>query len=177
MNKTSLVIGAVVALLIGFAVGTVLSPAEVAVAPQGVSSVGSSNFTARLASITMAPSTASATTTSILNNGGTDRAIESAFISCNTVGTSQTFTTGAGLSAWNLKIATTSVASTGLQGNTNYAADMSISTSTADAYSATSTNPAPNPVSRIWPVNTYLTFLFNATNTAACTVGAHYLVL
>lgn len=142
-----------------------------------VSLVGVSNNSGRLASVTMAPLTAAATTTSILNSGGTDRAITSSFAYCTGVGTSNTFITGAGLAALQLQMATTSTGGGGLLGNTNYASNLTVATSSAWSYVASTTEATPNYMGRLWPANSYLSIAFNATNTAACTVGVNYLSL
>lgn len=144
---------------------------------KGISSVGASNSDAKIATITMAPLTAAATTTSILNDGGTDRAIESSMAYCTGVGTSKTFLTGAPLASLRVQMATTSVGFLGLRGNTNLASDLTVATSSAWSYVSSSTDTIPQYMGQLWPVNTYLSITFNATNTAACTVGVHYIQL
>lgn len=165
------IVGIIVGVIIG-ASSFSSSPKEVA---QAISPVGSTQSTAKVFSINMSPATASATSTSMLNSDASDRIVTDTFVDCNTTGTSLTYLTGAGLLAWSAQIATTSASGVGLQGNINYVGNLSISTSTVDAYTASSTNPAPNPVGRVWPSGSYMTFVFNATNTAACVIGGHYL--
>lgn len=176
MNKIFIGVGAVVCLIIGLGIGYKLYSNPINLA-QGVSTVGATNNTAKLATITMAPLTAGATTTSLFNGDGTDREVTSSVIACTSVGTSQTFTTGSGLASWTLQAATTSVSGLGLNGNTNYAANLTLATSSAWYYQASTTETVPIYVGRVWPTQTYLSFGFNATNTAACTVGVHYINL
>lgn len=183
MKNKNIIIGAIVAILVGFALGWTLHFQDKV---GGVSSVGVSNSTSRIASITMAPLTGAATTSSILNDSGTDRIITNTFGFCSSVGRSETFLTGntAGgtfitSAGWVLSGATTTVANQGLQGNANFGSNgISFSTTSpaVTAYNASSTEGVLQFVSRIWPVNTYYTFLFNATNTAACTVGVNYIL-
>lgn len=146
---------------------------------KGTSSAGVSNSSAKVASITIAPLTASATTSSITNTDGTDREITDGFVTCQSVGSSRTYLTGAGLTSggWGLVMSTSSSA-VDAKVNANYAINFSsISTTTTRVYSATSTEGVLTYVSRIWPNGTKLNMTFNATNTAACTIGVHYLSL
>lgn len=173
MNNKYIVIGIGLALILG-GLGIFLPRVDLISGLAGTSSpVGTTNTTAKFYSIEMAPSTSAASSSSILNTDGTDRVIESTVADCNTVGTSQTYLTGAGLTStgWNLKAATTSTAAQ--TGSTNYASNITIATTTPDVFSATSTEGVITGTARIWPTGSYLTFTFNATNTAACVVGAH----
>ncbi len=133
-------------------------------------SVGATFNTAKVGQVNISP-TIGATTTGVLNTDATDRFIESTYYACSGVGTSQTAFTGAGLAALTLKIATgtTQAPAAITNGNT---IQQTVSTSTPDSYTASTTIAS---MIRIWPTGTYLNFEFNATNTAACTVGAHYL--
>lgn len=142
-----------------------------------VSSVGITNNSAKEFTITMSPATASATTTSLFNSDSTDREITSSVAACNTVGTSLTYLTGAPLAALLLQMSTSTVGNTGLQGNTNYASNLTIATSSAWSYQASTTEATPTYVGRVWPAGTYLNITFNATNTAQCTVGVRVLSL
>lgn len=142
------------------------------------SSDQTTNSTAKTATVTISPATASATSTvSLLNTDSVDRVIIGTEVFCSNVGSSKTYLTGTGLASFLLRAATTSSSSVGLQGNTNYAAQITVSTSTDLFYIASSTEGVLQYVSRIWPTNTYLTFNFNATNTAACTVGSRYFLI
>lgn len=145
------------------------------------SAVGTTFNTAKFAGVNMSPATAAATTTSILNGDASDRIATSIDVDCNTVGTSQTFLTGGGLTGagLTLKIATTSVANLGLQNNTNLVGGtVTIATGTPDILIASST-PSFGGTNVAawdrWAAGSYLTFLFSATNTAACTVGVKYM--
>ncbi len=169
-TSTKIVGGIVLALVV---IGAYIFPrSSVTTVVQGNSSVGASNSDAKIATITMAPLTAAATTTSILNTFGTDLVIESSMAYCTGVGTSKTFLTGAPLASLQLQMATTSVGFLGLQGNTNFAANLLIATSSVTAYTASSTE-GTTIYGRLWPANTYLSITFNATNTAACTTGVN----
>lgn len=146
----------------------------------GVSSAGASNSTAKLASVTMAPALAAGTTTGILNTDGTDRQIIDSFVSCTNTGSSLPYLTGltsGSLSAWGVAMSTSTGTGVGLGGNLNYASNLTIATTSPWAYTASTTLGVGGVVGLIWPTNTYLNIVFNATNTAACTVGVHYLSL
>lgn len=168
-------IGAVAVVIVaGFIAGGYFYPK--AVQSLG-SAVGSTFSTAKVAAVNMAPLTGTASTTSLLNTDGSARWVKSVDTFCTGVGTSQTFLTGAGLSGWTVQAATTSVPNLGLQGNTNLAGNVSIGTSTPFEQSASSTITSTNSVNTdlyYWAPNTYMTFAFNATNTAACTVSVSY---
>jgi hypothetical protein len=141
----------------------------------GNSPVGTEFGTAKLASINWSLASASATTTSLYNNDRNDRVITDSFLACDTVGTSQTAYTGAGLAALTLKAATTTTAAPAIVSNTNLALNVSaVATSSVNVYVASSTEPAAT-MNRIWPAGSYLSFFTNATNTAQCITGVHYL--
>lgn len=137
------------------------------------SPVGTTFNTAKVVAVNITPSTQGATSTSVLNTDATARYIANyGMVGCTGVGTSQTDLTGTGLAALLVQAATTSVANQGLQGNTNYAMNLTVSTSTTFVNSSTST---PSVMAGYWAAGTYMTFTFNATNTAACTVEMDYL--
>jgi hypothetical protein len=140
----------------------------------GVSSSGSYTNVATWALVNFVPSAANGTSTSILNSGASDRAITSSYAFC-TNNTTSIGPTSPGIASLTLQAATTSVASQGLQGSANYIVNVNISTTTTSSYVSTSTEGVITGSARIWPVNTYLTFNFNATTTAACTIGVQYL--
>ncbi len=169
----------IILVVIGAVIGYGLPHSSQQVIVQGVSSAGVTTVTAKYYSVTMAPATAAATSTSLLNTDGTDRMIQDLTTGCTSVGTSLTFLTGAGLlsNGFNVKAATTTTSANGLQGNTSNIFSNIISTSTPSQFVSSSTVPFPTDVTRIWPTGTYLTFLFSATNTAACTVGVHTITL
>lgn len=142
------------------------------------SPVGTTFNTAKIAAVEMTPLTASATSTSILNTDSSARWITSVHAGCTGVGTSNVLSTGAGLAQWLLQVATTSVSGQGLQNNTSLAGNVNIGTTTSFAQSASSTiasTGTKNTDFYYWDTGTYLTFTFNATNTAACIVAANYL--
>lgn len=170
MNKKYIV--ALIATL--FIFGSYFFPRQAEVNFGAVSSAGVINNVTSWSSLT---TSLTSTSTSILNAGASDRAVIATYADCSTLGNSFTYTTGAGLASLTLQAATTSVSSLGLQGNTNYINNTTISTSSALFYSATSTEGVLIYTSRIWPVNTYLTFETNATNTASCAFGAEWMPL
>lgn len=165
------IIAAVAALIIGGAIyGAYQYPKQQFIAS---SPVGSTFGDAKIASVNMTPATSGATSTSILNTDGSARWVANyGMTACTGAGSSFTFLTGAGIANLLLQAATTSVPNQGLQGNTNYALNLQVATTTAFSNSASSTSPV---LGGYWPANTYLTFTFNATNTAACTVEIDYL--
>ncbi len=172
MNNKNIYIGIIVAILIG--VGGYFFPKSVGneglVGTVG-SSVGTTFNTAKVAQVNLNP-TIAATTTGILNTDGTDRYIESTYYICSGVGTSQTGYTGAGLANLLLNIATgtTQTLASSITNANKWSTQ--VSTSTPDSYVASTTAQS---LWRVWPTATYLNFEFNATNTAACSVGVHYL--
>lgn len=133
------------------------------------SPVGTTFNTAKIVSVNMTPSTPGATTTSILNTDASDRWFANYGMAvCTGVQAAST-----SVATLTVQAATTTVANLGLQGNANYMMNLTISTSTSISNSATSTQT--NPVFSLWPSGTYITFAFNATDTAACTVEMDYL--
>ena len=178
--KNTIITGAI-ALIVGLVIGYVLSSTSVHLG--AVSTSGTYNNDVGISQITFTPSTS--TSTSILNSGASDRAVIGSYGMCTSIGTSTTLTTGTGLANWTLQSATTSGSSLGVQGSTNFIFNTTIATTSNTAaanatgngiYYASST-AARNIGSYIWPVNTYLTFDFNATNTASCSLGVTWLPL
>lgn len=142
------------------------------------SATGTTFGTAKIANVNVAPLTGAATSTSILNSDASDRIVNRINIACGAVDTPGTFLTGAGLASFTLKLATTSVSSQGLQGNANLiGAAMVIATSTNAVLISTTTPAIAGNVAAFdrWASGSYLTFLFNATSTASCTVGVDYM--
>lgn len=137
------------------------------------SAVGTTFVTAKVAQINFSPATGTATSTSVYNSDDSDRIVTDAFVSCNTLGTSYTAYTGTGLASLQFFAATTSASAPAIVTNPNFAMNVVVATSTpTDAFTATSTYTfVPG---RRWKTATYMTFFSNATNTAACTVGVHY---
>lgn len=177
MNKYHIGAG-IVALAIVAYIGYVFPMASAPVQQATGSATGSTFNTAKVAEITMAPISLTSTTTSLLNSDSSDRIIDSSFVSCAT-STLQVFGAGgAGLLSWLWQMATTSVANLGLQGNTNYASQITVATSTTDnAYTASSTQPALGNRGRLWPAGSYLSILSvgSTTNsTLTCQAGVYY---
>lgn len=168
-------IGAVVGLGIGYFVFSHSnSPSEFAGA---ISTSSTSTFsTAKIAEIGFAPTTASATTSvTLLNTDSTDRVITSAFAYCSGVGTSQTYLTGTGLSALTFTMGTSSNTSNSNPTTVANAFIVTVSTSTPYSYVSSTTTPYPNDATRTWASGSYLLINANATNTASCVTGVHYL--
>lgn len=142
------------------------------------SATGTTFNTAKFAGvvISLANPGANGTSTSILNTDSFDRYVTSWKVACNGVGTSQTAYTGAGLSSLKVSVGTTtSAAPATFLSFAAIASAQNLSTSTTVLEVSSSTlQSATSSLAARWPSNTYLTFSFNATNTAACTVGADY---
>lgn len=177
-NSTKLIAVAVVALVVGVVLGLQFAP-KPEVVLSSASATGTTNTSAKVFSKVMSLASASGTTTSIANNTGIDYAVTSSFAFCNTVGTSKTAYTGAGLANLLITGATTSSAiSVNLaDANTNYGTNLTIGTSTVDSYASSTAETTPNGTGRIFPTGTYYTFSSNATNTASCTVGVNVIAL
>lgn len=127
----------------------------------------------KLAGINMSPATSAATTASILNTDGSARWITGYDIACTGNVASN------GQASMLVQAATTSAAGLGLAGNTNLAANIAVSTTSA-LFSQTASSTLASAVTTgtdlyYWPAGTYLSFLFNATSTGACTVTAKYI--
>lgn len=159
------------------------APNQLTAAATPTAPSGSIYGTAKVADVVMQPSTgiagtAGATTTSILNTDLTDRMITTVRAICGSVGTSRTAYTGTGLASWQLSIATTTTSNPTSLGSVNLVsgAAITVATATPDVVISSST---PSISTNFffgdrWAAGTPLTFSFNATNTAACTVGVSY---
>ena len=169
-NMKNYIIAGIVGVILGFVLATVLSTGSDKTG--AVSPNGTYNNTTGYAQITFTPSTS--TSTSILNSGASDRAVIAEYGFCSSIGTSYTYSSGAGLATWTLQSATTSSANAGFLGNTNYLFNTTVATGTATGLYYASSTGASSVVAYIWPVGTYLTFGFNATNTASCSLGVSY---
>lgn len=167
---------------VGAVFGTIaffgLSPFGKTVVQQVFGSPAGTTFnTGKVVAVDISPATQTSTSSSVLNTDASNRWIASfGFSGCTGTQNSQTDLTGTGLASWFVQAATTTVANQGLQGNTNYALNLTIPTSTAGvpAIVAASTS-TPSAVFGIWAPGTYMTFTFNATNTAACVVEMDYI--
>ena len=144
----------------------------------GTSPTGTTYNTAKFAAavISLASAGANGTSTSLYNGDANDRYVSSAKIGCEGVGTSKTAYTGTGLAALTYTIGTSSTAAPAtFTGFANIANAVTLATATVDVLVASSTTAtATSTLATIWPAGSYMTFTFNATNTAACTVGVEY---
>lgn len=159
------------------------------------SPAGSTFTSAKVAQINLSP-TNGATSTSVLNSDSSDRFVTDNFIGCTGATTTYAAVTGSALTnlGWIIKAATTSTSAPAVVSNTNLVMNDAIATGTVAAgvasdyggivlvasTSIATSSPFVNnaaAASQIfrWAAGSYLTFFSNATNTAACTVGVHYL--
>lgn len=162
MSKYIIGIIAVLAIAGSYYVGFMYPTASVSVG----SPVGTTFNTAKVAQVNMVPSTSAATTSSIYNGSGNGYWIYTPYANCSNV--NQTASTS--LAHLTVTVATSSVANEGIEGNAN-TATVNVSTST---YFSANTGSAPSAVSAYWASGSYLTFAFNATISAQCTVGVYY---
>lgn len=183
-TSKSLLAFAVVGALAGLIAFFNFSPFHEAVVQQlvGASDTGSTFNTAKTALIAVAPTApgTNATSSSILNTDANDRYIISEEVGCSVLGTSKTAYSGTGLSAFTVTFATSSTAApatAGSLGQTIGGGALTIATSSAFYAISSSTAGVGNTAgsSNVWLAGSYLTMQFNATNTAACTVGVRYL--
>lgn len=166
-----IIISLVLAVAVGAAiVGAYFYPQEV---KNFGSPVGSTFNTAKIAAVNMSPLTLAATSSSVLNTDSSNRYVESLNADCTGVGTSGG-ATGAGVATWTITAATTTVANEGSQGNTNTFVG-SVATTTPYSLLSSVIATTGTGINYVWAPGSYMTFLFNATNTAACVVGVHYL--
>jgi len=161
----------IITLLAGLVIGAGAVAIYVKYATPSVSfgsPVGVTFNNAKIVSINISPATSAASSSSVLNTDTSARWIANyGMAACTGVGTA-----GTSVANFNVQAATTSVANEGLQGNTNLALNLNIATSSVNVNASTST---PSAQAGYWAAGTYMTFLFNTTNTAACTVEMDYL--
>ncbi len=175
MKNKNLVWAGLAAVLV-IAVGAYIYPEQKQTSSYASSSVGTTFNSAKIAAITWSPSTG-ATSTAILNSDSSDRKIESFVADCSNMGVSQTPLTGTGLLSNGLvfSMATTSTNAPAVVSNANILS-LPIATTSLDVYNIVGTGTStPNGLVRVWAAGSYLTFWSNATNTASCVVGVHYL--
>lgn len=141
---------------------------------------GGTTSTAKLYTIAVLPATpgTNATSTSIAQNTtGNDLYITSLKVGCEGLGTSKTAYSGTGLAAFQTTFATSSTAApatAGGMGQTIGGGALTISTSSPAGQYVVASSTAGNPNvtnANVWPNGSFLSVQFNATNTAACTVG------
>ena len=127
--------------------------------------------------VNLANAGANGTSTSILNNSGNTRYVTGTAVGCHGVGTSKTAYSGTGLASFTLTVATSSTAAPATLAE--YAPVMHafvVATSSSDYVMASSTTQtATSTTAAPWHSGEYMTFAFNATNTAVCTVGVNYI--
>ena len=135
------------------------------------SPVGTTFNTAKIAMINSTPSSSSATSTSELNSDASARYIKNAEIGCSGLAAA-----GTSVATLTLTAATTSTNAPANIGNTNSAFVATVATSsTSFVMSSTTTQLSGNFLNDVWPAGSYLTFVWNSTNAAACTIGVSYL--
>lgn len=173
-NSTKVLIGVIVVVVLAIVYSAIKSSSQITAG--AASATGTYNNGTFASQIVLLPTTSNGTSTSILNTSSSDRAVTSTSVFCTGVGTSQSFGAGAGLlsTGWTLTAATTTSASSGLGTNANYILNTSVATTSGIIYVASSTEGVLPYWSRVWPTATYLTFNFNATNTAACSLQVNY---
>lgn len=173
-TTTKAIIAAVIAVLI---IGGVYYEVKVLTSPSGTAGTspqGGTTSTAHFYSVAVqlgAPG-ANATSSSVLNSSPNDYYVTSIDAGCEKIGTSYTAYSGAGLAALLLTAATSSTAAPAALGSVPLTGAITIPTSTPTfVESSTTASGGSSSINFIWPAGTYMSFSFNATNTAACTVG------
>lgn len=142
----------------------------------GNSPTGTKFGVQKVASVAWSLASGSATSTSLYNNDVNDRVVQDSFFTCDSVGTSRTAYTGAGLAALSVQAATTSTAAPAIVTNTNFVVNLNpVATTSPWFYTASSTEPVLSNAGRFWASGSYLTFFANATNTAQCIAGVRYI--
>lgn len=139
------------------------------------SPAGSTNNDAKVASVAMAPTSRTATSTSILNSDASDRIVTDAFVSCTGL-TSMNGADTAGLATFKWTAATSSTAAPApsVIDASLAAMNVTIATTTSDGFTATSTYT--NVYARRWNAGTYMVFQTNGTSSAvSCTPGVRYI--
>lgn len=180
MNKKIYIVSLVVAVLLGIFIGYEIFSNHGTKEVFGASPTGATFNTQPAYLIVMNLSNSTGTSTSILNSSPNDYYILNEQVGCESVGTSKTAFTGAGLAALTLSFATSSVSAPNTNNNGNIIGSTALTVSTTTPYftysSTTATNgttPGSTLVSNIWSAGSYLTVTANATNTAQCTVGVN----
>ena len=172
----------VAALIVGAAIGLVLGhsfwPGS-AKTLAGASPTGSTFGTRKTSSVTvnLANPGQFGTSTSLTNTDTNIRYVTSVELACSGMGTSLTPYTGAGLASLQLSVGTTSTSNPiSFSSSFPLASNVVIGTSTS-VYLLSSSTPviSTSQYSALWGVGVPMTFWFNATNTAVCTVGVNYI--
>ena len=175
-KSTIVIISALVALAI---VGGYFFPRQVKQSFGGTSQGGIFNTSTQASVVVnLASPGANATSSSILNSSSNDYYITEVKAGCEGIGTSKTAYTGTGLASLTLAIATSSTSAPATNSNTNYSGGttITIATSSTTFLLASSTALTGTSITNvIWASGSYITFTTNATNTAVCTFGVHYI--
>ena len=180
-QKGLIYVGLIVVALV--AIGGYLYP-KTQVRVGAVSSSGAYTNVTSLSQSTLQPLTLTSTSTSILNNGASDRIVESIYAECSGTGLGAG-ATGAGTATEILHIATSTLANSTLDNNVNYLFNGTFSTTTTYSFMASSTGSIQttsavgtitSPTGAfVWPTNSYLNFAVNATNTDVCSFSASWI--
>ncbi len=171
MNKSTL-IGLLVVLAV--AIGAYYYPQSTSVGASAQGSTGQSASQYNVYGVNLAAAGANATSSSVYNGSGQDLYITAIKAGCETVGTSRTAYTGAGLAALTVSVATSSAAHPASNSNTNIVGGGAFTLATSTAQFAFSTSTAlggSSSIYNVWAAGSYMTFTVNATNTAVCTFG------
>ncbi len=176
--QNKIVVGGVLVALVLSVIGIFYPKSQLVTQFVGGASPSGSTFNTQK-QLGVVASLSAGTTTSVQNTTGADQYITGFYWACSGVGSSNTAYTGAGLANLTVKAATTTSsfnASTPTS-NTAVNANLSltttnISTSTAFTAVGSTTIADATPSFMIVPAGSYLTFVTNATNTAACTFVA-----
>ncbi len=140
-----------------------------------VGSTSGTGNTYHAATFAFNPTTAAATTSSIVNGDAQDRIVTAAYVSCSGVGSSNTAYTGAGLANLTFTMATTAASAPAALVNVAYVLQQNVATSTVDTQVAsTSISKFATGNAIRWQAGSYMSISSNATNTAACTVTVPY---
>lgn len=177
------VVAVVAAIFTGLVIFTFLPKGESANQLAGTSPQGSTFGDPKVAAVAvnLASPGANATSSSILNTDSNDRFVTGWMLNCANVGTSKTAYTGAGLANLTMYVGTTSASAPATTGATTafwtpVISAYNVPTSTLSFAMGSSTSvSATSTLAALWPAGSYMTFIFNATNTAACTVGVNYI--
>lgn len=171
MKNIYIALAIVVALVFGVLIGYVIHPQQTI---QVGSATGSTFGTAKFAGVVvnLANQGQNGTSTSLVNTDTSDRYIDSLKLGCESVGLGST-----NKAALTMSVATTTTANpAAFAYNQALALNYGIATGTPNFIMASSTTIiATSTDAMLWRSGEILTFWFNATNTAVCTVGVGYI--
>lgn len=184
MTTTTKAVIALVVALIGVAIYGAYQYPKAMISVGAPSPAGSTFGDAKFAgvSINLANVGANGTSTSILNTDAVDRYVTSVHVGCQVFGSSFVANSGAGLANLQLTVGTSSTAApVRVTGFSQLVSAANISTTSYNGYFATSTMgvaqgmTASSSLSAIWHSGEFMTFFWNATNTALCSEGVSYI--